>query len=79
MQLANQGASIFVSDGDDGAQSTGPDGEDPLDPDWWCPCGGFCDLKDSTKQKCGEITLRHAETCNFIRHLKGMGFFHIFF
>jgi hypothetical protein len=59
-KLALMGASILVSDGDDGAQGVQPSGWDPLDPDHWCPDGYTCYPK--TSSKCGEFVLRNTTT-----------------
>lgn len=63
-KLAVAGASIFVSDGDDGAQSTSPDGWDPLDPDYWCPDKWSCYPygMDKPASKCGELELYNTTT-----------------
>lgn len=56
-KLAVMGVSVLVSDGDDGAQSTSPDGADPIDPARWC--GGspwLCYPK--TNSSCSELNLR---------------------
>ena len=65
-KLATMGASILVSDGDDGAQSVQPSGENPLDPDHWCPDYWSCYPKNSSK--CGEVVLKNTttgDTCVF--------------
>jgi hypothetical protein len=42
-KMGTLGASVMVSDGDDGAQSTSPDGSDPIDPDRWCGGSEYVD------------------------------------
>lgn len=77
-KLALMGASIFVSDGDDGAQGVQPSGWDPLDPDHWCPAKWDC--YPATHSKCGEMLLHNitsgqkcvypvghmSDACNFL-------------
>lgn len=59
-KLATMGTSIFVSDGDDGAQGVEPSGWDPLDMDHWCPDYWSCYPK--TNSKCGEVVLHNITT-----------------
>jgi hypothetical protein len=59
-KLAVMGTSIFVSDGDDGAQGVEPGGWDPLDMDHWCPDYWTCYPK--TNSKCGEVLLHNTTT-----------------
>jgi len=59
-KLAVMGVSLFVSDGDDGAQSVQPDGENPIDMDHWCPGEYVCYPK--TSSQCGEVVLRNTTT-----------------
>jgi hypothetical protein len=54
------GTTIFVSDGDDGAQGVEPSGWNPLDMDHWCPDYWTCYPK--TNSKCGEIVLHNTTT-----------------
>jgi hypothetical protein len=59
-KLAVMGTTIFVSDGDDGAQGVQPDGTNPIDPDHWCPDEYTCYPHTSTKTV--EFTLRNTTT-----------------
>lgn len=56
-KLAVMGSTIFVSDGDDGAQGVQPSGWNPLDMDHWCPQEYICYPKKSSK--CGEVLLHN--------------------
>ena len=55
-KLATLGASVMVSDGDDGAQSSSPDGSDPIDPNRWCGGSEYA-CYPKTSSKCAEILL----------------------
>jgi len=71
--MGTMGASIFVSDGDDGASSNNPDGSNPIDPDNWC-AGSKWTCYPYTSSKCSEIQLKNTdsgETCPW--PIGGMG------
>lgn len=55
-KMATLGASVMVSDGDDGAQSSSPDGSDPIDPDRWCGGSEYA-CYPKTSSKCSEVLL----------------------
>ena len=55
-KMATLGASVMVSDGDDGAQSTSPDGSDPIDPNRWCGGSEYA-CYPKTSSKCAEVLL----------------------
>jgi subtilase family serine protease len=58
-KLAVMGTTIFVSDGDDGAQGVQPSGWDPLDLDHWCPGEYTCYPRPEKNSKCGEVLLHN--------------------
>jgi len=65
-RMGVMGASIFVSDGDDGASSVTPPGWNPIDMEWWCPGEYECYPHSRGESKCGEVLLKNTtsgETC----------------
>jgi len=56
-KLATMGVSVLVSDGDDGASSTSPDGSNPIDPSRWCG-GSEWTCYPKTNSSCAELQLR---------------------
>lgn len=62
-KLGVQGVSIFVSDGDDGAQGVQPSGWDPIDLDHWCGDSKW-DCYPKTSSKCAEIVLHDTSNGN---------------
>lgn len=65
-RMGVMGASIFVSDGDDGASSVTPPGWNPIDMEWWCPGEYECYPHERGSSKCGEVLLRNTtsgDTC----------------
>jgi len=61
-KLAVMGASVLVSDGDDGAQSVQPAGWDPLDMSHWCGGDSSWTCYPKTSSKCGEVVLHNITT-----------------
>jgi subtilase family serine protease len=55
-KLAVMGVSVIVADGDDGAQSSSPNGADPIDPNRWCGASPYA-CYPKTSSECTEILL----------------------
>lgn len=61
-KMAVRGTSILISDGDDGAQGTIPEGWDPIDTANWCPGEYTCYPKPEVPNKCANIVLHNTTT-----------------
>eukprot|EP00494_Astrolonche_serrata_P028750 UN29017 len=59
-KMATMGATIMVSDGDDGAQGVQPPGWDPIDLDHWCPGEYVCYPRESSE--CANFGLHNTTT-----------------